>query len=74
MLASGARSGIGCGAGASRVALTRMGRAMFAATTQALPPPAPLKRGNQLVGYSLVVGLNGTGDAPRIQMGLNFSF
>ena len=40
------------GAGASRLALTRMGRAMFAATTEALPPPAPLKRGNQLVWFS----------------------
>jgi uncharacterized protein (DUF58 family) len=44
--------GMDGGAGASRVALTRMGRAMFAATTQALPPPAPLKRGNQLVWFS----------------------
>ena len=40
------------GAGASRLALTRMGRAMFASTTGALPPPAPLKRGNQLVWFS----------------------
>ena len=40
------------GAGASRLALTRMGRAMFASTTDALPPPAPLKRGNQLVWFS----------------------
>ena len=40
------------GASASRLALTRMGRAMFASTTQALPPPAPLKRGNQLVWFS----------------------
>lgn len=40
------------GAGASRLALTRMGRAMFAPGSQALPPPAPLKRGNQLVWFS----------------------
>lgn len=40
------------GAGASRLALTRMGRAMFASTSDALPPPAPLKRGNQLVWFS----------------------
>jgi uncharacterized protein (DUF58 family) len=40
------------GAGASRLALTRMGRAMFAPTTETLPPPAPLKRGNQLVWFS----------------------
>jgi uncharacterized protein (DUF58 family) len=40
------------GAGASRLALTRMGRAMFATTTQALPPPSPLKPGNQLVWFS----------------------
>ena len=40
------------GAGASRLALTRMGRAMFAPTTDALPPAAPLKRGNQLVWFS----------------------
>jgi len=40
------------GAGASRLALTRMGRAMFAPTSGALPPPAPLKRGNQLVWFS----------------------
>ncbi len=40
------------GTGASRLALTRMGRSMFAATTEALPPPAPLKRGNQLVWFS----------------------
>jgi len=39
-------------ASASRLALTRMGRAMFASTTDALPPPAPLKRGNQLVWFS----------------------
>ena len=40
------------GAGASRLALTRMGRAMFAPTAEALPPPAPLKRGNELVWFS----------------------
>jgi uncharacterized protein (DUF58 family) len=40
------------GAGASRLALTRMGRAMFASTTAALPPAAPFRRGNQLVWFS----------------------
>ena len=40
------------GAGASRLALTRIGRAMFAQKGAALPPPAPLKRGNQLVWFS----------------------
>ena len=40
------------GAGASRLALTRIGRAMFAPGDTALPPPAPLKRGNQLVWFS----------------------
>jgi uncharacterized protein (DUF58 family) len=40
------------GASASRLALTRMGRAMFAISGEALPPPAPLKRGNQLVWFS----------------------
>lgn len=40
------------GAAASRLALTRIGRAMFAPGTAALPPPAPLKRGNQLVWFS----------------------
>jgi uncharacterized protein (DUF58 family) len=40
------------GAGASRLALTRIGRAMFAPGNSALPPPAPLKRGNQLVWFS----------------------
>jgi uncharacterized protein (DUF58 family) len=40
------------GAGASRLALTRIGRAMFAPGDAALPPPAPLKRGNQLVWFS----------------------
>jgi uncharacterized protein (DUF58 family) len=40
------------GASASRQALTRIGRAMFAASTAALPPPAPFKRGNQLVWFS----------------------
>jgi uncharacterized protein (DUF58 family) len=40
------------GASASRLALTRMGRAMFAPGSEALPPPAPLKRGNQLVWFS----------------------
>ena len=39
-------------ASASRQALTRIGRAMFAASTAALPPPAPFKRGNQLVWFS----------------------
>ena len=37
---------------ASRLALTRMGRAMFAPGTQALPPQAPFARGNQLVWFS----------------------
>ena len=40
------------GAGASRLALTRIGRAMFAPGTAALPPPAPMQRGNQLVWFS----------------------
>ena len=40
------------GAGASRLALTRMGQAMFAATSEALPPPFPFKRGNQMVWFS----------------------
>jgi uncharacterized protein (DUF58 family) len=40
------------GASASRLALTRMGRAMFAPGSAALPPPAPFKRGNQLVWFS----------------------
>src|ERR1700750_532754 len=37
---------------ASRLALTRMGRAMFAGTDAALPPRIPFKRGNQLVWFS----------------------
>src|ERR1700761_276566 len=40
------------GAGASRLALTRIGRALFAPGNGTLPPPAPLKRGNQLVWFS----------------------
>jgi uncharacterized protein (DUF58 family) len=36
----------------SRLALTRMGRAMFAKTEAALPPRVPFKRGNQLVWFS----------------------
>ena len=44
------------GASASRLALTRMGRAMFAPGSAALPPPAPLKRGNQLVWCSDFLG------------------
>jgi uncharacterized protein (DUF58 family) len=40
------------GTGASRLALTRIGRAMFAPGDAALPPPAPFKRGNQLVWFS----------------------
>ena len=36
----------------SRLALTRMGRAMFASTNQALPPQVPFARGNQLVWFS----------------------
>ena len=39
-------------AAASRLALTRMGRAMFAAGNDALPPQAPFARGNQLVWFS----------------------
>lgn len=37
---------------ASRLALTRMGRAMFAPGQSALPPQVPLTRGNQLVWFS----------------------
>ncbi len=36
----------------SRLALTRMGRAMFSASDAALPPRIPFKRGNQLVWFS----------------------
>ncbi len=36
----------------SRLALTRMGRAMFAKTEAALPPRVPFRRGNQLVWFS----------------------
>src|SRR5476651_1433187 len=36
----------------SRMALTRIGRAMFAAGDQALPPQVPFSRGNQLVWCS----------------------
>ena len=36
----------------SRLALTRMGRAMFAAGKGALPPQVPFSRGNQLVWFS----------------------
>jgi uncharacterized protein (DUF58 family) len=36
----------------SRVALTRIGRAMFAASDNVLPPQAPFARGNQLVWFS----------------------
>lgn len=36
----------------SRLALTRMGRALFAKTDAALPPPTAFKRGNQLVWFS----------------------
>jgi uncharacterized protein (DUF58 family) len=39
-------------AAASRLALTRMGRAMFSRSTDALPPQAPFARGNQLVWFS----------------------
>ena len=38
--------------GASRLSLTRMGRAMFAKTQRALPPQMPFVRGNQLVWFS----------------------
>lgn len=37
---------------ASRLALTRMGRALFGGKSDALPPPAPFARGNQLVWFS----------------------
>src|SRR4051812_4033674 len=36
----------------SRLALTRIGRAMFAQRNAALPPPVPFARGNQLVWFS----------------------
>ncbi len=36
----------------SRLALTRIGRALFGKSETALPPPAPLARGNQLVWFS----------------------
>ena len=36
----------------SRLALTRIGRAMFASGRSALPPPVPFARGNQLVWFS----------------------
>ncbi|MBW8708504.1 MAG: DUF58 domain-containing protein, partial [Alphaproteobacteria bacterium] len=36
----------------SRLALTRMGRAMFAQRSEALPPQVPFARGNQLVWFS----------------------
>ena len=36
----------------SRLALTRMGRAMFARTSEALPPRIQFARGNQLVWFS----------------------
>jgi uncharacterized protein (DUF58 family) len=46
----------------SRLALTRMGRAMFSAGDAALPPRVPFKRGNQLVWFSdfLDDGVEGT--------------
>jgi uncharacterized protein (DUF58 family) len=37
---------------ASRLALTRMGRAMFAGARSVLPPQVPFARGNQLVWFS----------------------
>ena len=37
---------------ASRLALTRMGRALFSGKNDALPPPTPFGRGNQLVWFS----------------------
>jgi uncharacterized protein (DUF58 family) len=37
---------------ASRLALTRMGRAMFAGSQAVLPPQIPFARGNQLVWFS----------------------
>jgi uncharacterized protein (DUF58 family) len=39
-------------ASASRLALTRIGRALFAPGEAALPPPAKVARGNQLVWFS----------------------
>ncbi len=36
----------------SRLALTRIGRALFGKSADALPPQAPLARGNQLVWFS----------------------
>ncbi|HEX2759188.1 MAG TPA: DUF58 domain-containing protein [Rhizomicrobium sp.] len=40
------------GAGASRLTLTRIGRALFSKSDAALPPRAPFARGNQLVWFS----------------------
>ena len=37
---------------ASRLALTRMGRALFGRENRSLPPAAPFSRGNQLVWFS----------------------
>jgi uncharacterized protein (DUF58 family) len=37
---------------ASRLALTRIGRALFTKSDTALPPPAPMPRGSQLVWFS----------------------
>jgi uncharacterized protein (DUF58 family) len=37
---------------ASRLALTRIGRALFAGGESALPPPVNFRRGNQLVWFS----------------------
>jgi len=40
------------GPGASRLALTRIGRALYGKADSALPPPASFARGNQLVWFS----------------------
>jgi uncharacterized protein (DUF58 family) len=40
------------GAGASRLTLTHIGRALFSKSDTALPPRAPFARGNQLVWFS----------------------
>jgi len=45
-------AGMEGGAGASRLALTRIGRALFGPSTQALPPALPLRRGNQMIWFS----------------------
>ena len=44
--------GMDGGTGASRLTLTRIGRALFSKSDAALPPRAPFARGNQLVWFS----------------------